>query len=56
MAEGITLQLRLAPAWDTNPEGLDPAFFDDMYVAGAVDCPLEQLALEGGLLRRGLGR
>ena len=55
-AEGITLQLRLAPAWIANPEGLDRAFFDDMYVAGAVDCPLEQLALEGGLLRRGLGR
>lgn len=56
MADGITLQLRLAPAWNVNPEGLDRAFFDDMYVAGAVDCPLEQLALEGGLLRRGLGR
>lgn len=55
-AEDITLQLRLAPAWNANPEGLDRAFFDDMYVAGAVDCPLEQLAVEGGLLRRGLGR
>jgi hypothetical protein len=55
-AEGITLQLRLAPAWNANPEGLDEAFFDDIPVQDAVDCPLDQLALEGGLLRRGLGR
>lgn len=56
-AEGITLELRLAPGWSANPQGLDVAFFDQLPpVANAVDCPLEQLAGEGGLLRRGLGR
>jgi hypothetical protein len=55
-AEDITLQLRLAPKWNANPEGLDAAYFDDIYVRGATDCPLDQLAVEGGLLRRGLGR
>jgi hypothetical protein len=56
-AEDITLQLRLAPAWNANPEGLVPAFFEDLpAVDTAVDCSLDELALEGGLLRRGLDR
>jgi len=55
-AEDITLQLRLAPAWNANPAGLDTAFFDDMRVDGSIDCSLDQLAVEGGLLRRGLSR
>ena len=55
-AEDITLQLRLAPTWNANPSGLNVAFFDDMRVDGSVDCPLDRLAVEGGLLRRGLSR
>lgn len=56
-AEDITLQLRLAPAWSADPEGLVPAFFDELPpIDNAVDCPLADLEREGGLLRRGLGR
>ncbi|MGD8327835.1 MAG: hypothetical protein PVJ49_00285 [Acidobacteriota bacterium] len=56
-AEGITLQLRLAPAWHRNPEGLEPEFFDQLPpVRNTMDCPLAALAADGGLLRRGLGR
>ena len=55
-AEDITLQVRLADAWYANPEGLDETYFGDTPVTGATEAPLEALAREGGLLRRGLGR
>jgi hypothetical protein len=55
-SEDVTLSIRLAPQWTGNPEGLDDAYFDDIPVTGAVEAPLDRLALEGGLLRRGLGR
>jgi hypothetical protein len=55
-AEDITLELRLASEWNANPAGLDEAFFEELPVTDAVDCPLDELAREGGLLRRGLQR
>ncbi len=55
-SEDITLAVRLAPRWTANPRGLDPAHFDDIPVTGAAEAPLERLVVEGGLLRRGLGR
>jgi len=56
-SEDITLQLRLADAWNPNPEGLDDAWFDELpLIATSVDCALETLTIDGGLLRRGLGR
>lgn len=55
-SEDITLRVRLASAWYANPDGLDEAYFDDIEVRDAVEAPLERLAVEGGLLRRGLGR
>ena len=54
-SEDFTLELRLAAAWQSNPEGLE-AYFDVYPVSGAVDAPLSLLQAEGGLLRRGLGR
>jgi hypothetical protein len=55
-SEDFTLELRLAEAWQSNPEGLDEAYFEVYPVSGAVDAPLSLLQAEGGLLRRGLGR
>jgi len=55
-AEGLTLRLRLAERWHADPAGLKPSFFDVLEVSGAVETPLEQLAVGGGLLRRGLER
>jgi len=55
-AEDITLQLRLATTWQSNPKGLDKTYFDVYPVSGAVDAPLSLLQVEGGLLRRGFNR
>jgi len=55
-SEDITLEVRLANSWNANPAGLDEDYFDDIEVRGAAEAPLERLAVEGGLLRRGLGR
>ena len=54
--EDMELQLRLAPRWRANPEGLTPEHFDVYPVAGAIEAPLARLEAEGGLLRRGLER
>lgn len=54
--EDLTVRLRLAERWHADPPGLEPAFFDVLEVRGAVETPLEQLAVGGGLLRRGLAR
>ena len=54
--EDVTLRLRLAAAWHANPEGLDEEYFEVLPVGGALEAPLSQLAADGGLLRRGLGR
>ena len=54
--EDITLELRLAAAWQSNPKGLDKTYFDVYPVSGAVDAPLSLLQAKGGLLRRGLSR
>ncbi len=56
VAEEFTLELRLAAKWQSNPEGLDEAYFEVFPVSGAVEAPLSLLQAEGGLLRRGLGR
>ena len=54
-AEDITLELRLAPRWSENPAGLEPAFFDvEVPTTNPPQLPLEALAVDGGLLRRGL--
>ena len=55
-SEDITLELRLAPSWQPNPEGLDEAYFEVFPVSGAVEAPLSLLQADGGLLRRGLER
>lgn len=55
-SEDMMLQLRLAATWQSNPTGLDKAYFDVYPVSGAVDAPLSLLQVEGGLLRRGLSR
>ena len=55
-SEDFTLELRLAEPWQSNPEGLNEAYFEVYPVSGAVDAPLSLLQAEGGLLRRGLGR
>jgi hypothetical protein len=54
--EDITMRLRLAASWVANPPGLSPEAFDVFAVRGSVELPLRQLAVDGGLLRRGLGR
>ncbi|MFQ5744898.1 MAG: hypothetical protein ACE5HV_15115 [Acidobacteriota bacterium] len=51
--EDLRLQLRLSPRWVANPQFTA----DDFRVwlpDGSVELPLETLAREGGLLRRGL--
>lgn len=53
-AEDVTLELRLAPEWRANPNGLNPAVFDQMPDV-ATECTLDELAREGGLLQRGFG-
>ena len=54
--DDISVEMRLAPRWQANPDGLNAEFFDVQPVEGTVEVPLELLALEGGLLRRGLER
>ena len=53
--EDISIEMRLAQRWQANPDGLNPEYFDVRSPGGGVvEVPLELLALEGGLLRRGL--